>query len=158
MSPTFGEHFTSELPRTPLGRSSQHSTSRHSGEALSTVPHPQKPRHIGQTVNARGFSYSTCCTLQPLVARQCRGRDIGIESTADVLLTKPSIRTSCASHFLRDLQVQKRADERTRTADLLITSALFNRRRYASTPTPFYAFENITLRELSSVSEARNLS
>jgi hypothetical protein len=99
MSPTFGEHFTSELPRTPLGRSSQHSTSRHSGEALSTVPHPQKPRHIGQTVNARGFSYSTCCTLQPLVARQCRGRDIGIESTADVLLTKPSIRTSCASHF-----------------------------------------------------------
>jgi hypothetical protein len=99
MSPTFGEHFTSELPRTPLGRSSQHSTSRHSGEALSTVPHPQKPRHIGQMVNARGFSYSTCCTLQPLVARQCRGRDIGIESTADVLLTKPSIRTSCASHF-----------------------------------------------------------
>jgi hypothetical protein len=154
MSPTFGEHFTSELPRTPLGRSSQHSTSRHSGEALSTVPHPQKPRHIGQMVNARGFSYSTCCTLQPLVARQCRGRDIGIESTADKALDTHIV---CFS-FLRDLQVQKRADERTRTADLLITSALFNRRRYASTPTPFYAFENITLRELSSVSEARNLS
>jgi hypothetical protein len=115
MSPTFGEHFTSELPRTPLGRSSQHSTSRHSGEALSTVPHPQKPRHIGQMVNARGFSYSTCCTLQPLVARQCRGRDIGIESTADKALDTHIV---CFS-FLRDLQVQKRADERTRTADLI---------------------------------------
>src|SRR5215213_3390079 len=88
-----------EEPRTPLGRSSQHSTSRHSGEALSTVPHPQKPGHIGQTVNARGFAYATCSTLQPLVARQFRGRGFGIESTADVLLTKLTTRTSSAFRF-----------------------------------------------------------
>src|SRR5688572_2301617 len=40
-----------------------------------------------------------CYTLQPLVARQCRGRGFGIESTADVLLTKPSTRTSWFSRF-----------------------------------------------------------
>src|SRR5215218_4360875 len=46
-----------------------------------------EPGHISQTLNARIFSYSTCCTLQQLVARQCRG-GFGLESTADVLLTK----------------------------------------------------------------------
>jgi hypothetical protein len=40
--------------------------SRHSGEASSTVAHPPKLGHIGQTVNARGFAYATCCTLRPL--------------------------------------------------------------------------------------------
>jgi hypothetical protein len=67
--------------------------------APARVSQPPKPGHIGQTLNAREFSYSTCCTLQPLVARQFRGRGFGLESTADVLLTKPSIRTSWASPF-----------------------------------------------------------
>jgi hypothetical protein len=44
-------------------RTSENSSSRHLGEAFSTVPHPPKPGQIGQTVNARGFSYATCCTL-----------------------------------------------------------------------------------------------
>jgi hypothetical protein len=43
------------------------------GEGFSTVPYPPKPGHIGQTVKARGFAYATCCTLQPLQARQCLG-------------------------------------------------------------------------------------
>jgi hypothetical protein len=86
-----------ELLRTPLRRSSQHSASQHLGEAFSTVPHPPKPGYIGQTVNARGFAYATCCNLQPLVASRCRG--FGIESTADVLLTKRSTRTSSAFRF-----------------------------------------------------------
>ena len=61
--------------------------------------HPPKLGHIGQLVNATGFAYATCCTLQPLVARQFRGRGFGIESTADVLLAKPPTRTSGASYF-----------------------------------------------------------
>jgi hypothetical protein len=121
MSPTFGEHFTSELPRTPLGRSSQHSTSRHSGEALSTVPHPPKLGHIGQTVNARGFANATCCTLQPLVARQCPGGDFGIVYCCPTAAKALDIRVGDFS-LLRYLQEKQRADERTRTADLLITS------------------------------------
>jgi hypothetical protein len=64
--------------RTPLWRSSQYSTSRHSGEAFSTVGHPPKLGHIGQTVNGTGFAYATCCTLQQLVARQCKGGGFGI--------------------------------------------------------------------------------
>src|SRR5688500_12800930 len=60
-----------------------------------------KTRALGQTVNAREFSYSTCCTLQPLVARQFRGRHFGIESTAYVLLTKPPILVSGTFHFYR---------------------------------------------------------
>jgi hypothetical protein len=59
-----------ELRRTPLGRNSQYSTSRHSGEAFSKVPHPPKLGHIVQTVNARGLAYTIRYTLQPLVARQ----------------------------------------------------------------------------------------
>jgi hypothetical protein len=118
MSPNFGEHFTSELPRTPLGRSSQHSTSRHSGEALSTVPHPPKLGHIGQTVNARGFANATCCTLQPLVARQCPGGDFGIVYCCPTA-AKPSIIPLGPSIFLWDLQEKQSADERTRTVDLL---------------------------------------
>src|SRR5215208_7248645 len=105
--PQAGDHLQSPqpwrnsgvLPRTPSTRSSQNSASRHLGEALSTVPHPPKPGYIGQTVNARGVSYSTCYTLQPLVARQCRGRGFGIESTADVLLTMPLPQTSGLSVF-----------------------------------------------------------
>jgi hypothetical protein len=55
---------------------------------------------------------------------------------------------------------RQRADERTRTAFLLIMSAWFNRqgtapRRHLSF---HYAFDNITLRGPSSVKEARNLS
>jgi hypothetical protein len=65
------------------------------------VPHPPKLGYIGQTFNARGFAYATCCTLQPLVARQCKGGGFGIESTADVLLTKPSMFLSGTFHFYR---------------------------------------------------------
>src|SRR5215216_3977938 len=72
-----------ELLRTPFSRTSENAASRHLGEVLSTAPHPPKPGHIAQTLNARGFSYATCCTLQPLVARQCRVRGFRIESTAD---------------------------------------------------------------------------
>src|SRR5918912_474875 len=59
-------------------RSSQNSTSRHLGEALSTVPHQPRPGHVGQTIDARGFAYATCCTPQPLVARRCRGQGFRI--------------------------------------------------------------------------------
>src|SRR5215217_7746661 len=127
MSPTFGEHSTSELPRTLLGRSSQHSTSRHSGEALSIVGHPPKLGHIGQSVNARGFANATCCTLQPLVARQCPGGGFGIVYCCPTA-SKPSIIPLEPFIFLGDLQEKQRADERTRTADLIslrvITQAL----------------------------------
>jgi hypothetical protein len=37
-------------------------------QASSTLRHLPKPGHIGQTVNARGFAYATCSTLQPLLA------------------------------------------------------------------------------------------
>ena len=67
-----------DLRRIPSRRSSQNSPSRHLGEALSTVPHQPKPGHIGQTINARGFAYATCCTLQPLVASRCRGQGFRI--------------------------------------------------------------------------------
>jgi hypothetical protein len=46
---------------------------RHSGEALSTAPHSPKLRHIGQTLNARGFANATCWALQPLVYRRRKG-------------------------------------------------------------------------------------
>jgi hypothetical protein len=104
-----------QLCRVLLRRSSQYSTSRHSGEAFSTVGHPPKLGHIGQPVNARGFAYATCCALQPHVARQFRGRGFGIESTAD---NAPDANIGDFL-FLRVLQVKKRADERTRTADLI---------------------------------------
>ena len=50
---------------------------RNSGGAFSTVPHPPKPRHIGQTVHARGFAYATCYALQPFAAHRCKGRGLG---------------------------------------------------------------------------------
>jgi hypothetical protein len=59
--------------------------------------------------------------LQPLVARQCRGGGFGIVyclRTAD----KASDTNLGGFSFLQDLQAKERADERTRTADLLITS------------------------------------
>src|SRR5215216_4716117 len=80
-------------------RTSENSSSRHLDQAFSTVLHPPKPGHIAQRVNAIGFAYANRCTLQPLVARQCRGRSYGIESTVYVLLTKPSTRTSWFSRF-----------------------------------------------------------
>src|SRR5215204_215613 len=80
-------------------RTSENAASRHLDQAFSTVLHPPKPGHIAQRVNARGFAYATCCTLQLLVARQRRGRSFGIESTADALLTKPSTLTSWFSRF-----------------------------------------------------------
>jgi hypothetical protein len=84
-------NFLRELLRTPLRRSSHNAASRLLDQASSTLRHPPKPEHIGQTVNARGFAYATCYTLQSLLARG--------SSTADVLLTKPSARTSGASRF-----------------------------------------------------------
>jgi hypothetical protein len=67
-----------ELPRTGNWRNSQNLPSRHSGEPYSTVPHLPKLGHIGQTVNARGFTYATCYDLHILVARQGKGRGFGI--------------------------------------------------------------------------------
>src|SRR5215213_1067959 len=72
-------------------RSSHNAASRLLDQASSTLRHPPKPGDIAQTLNARGFAYATCYTLQPLLA--CGW------STADVLLTKPSARTSGASRF-----------------------------------------------------------
>jgi hypothetical protein len=109
------------LPRIRSRRSSQNAPSRHSGEAFSTVGHPPKLGHIGQLVNATGFAYATCCTLQQLVARQCKGGGFGIVyclRTADKALDTTIVDLS----FLRVLQEKLRADERTRTADLLMTS------------------------------------
>ena len=65
--------FESEFLRTPFSRTSRNAASRHLGEVLSTAPHPPKPGHIAQTLNAREFACANRCTLQPLVARQCRG-------------------------------------------------------------------------------------
>jgi len=42
------------------------------------VVHPPKLGHIGQTINTRGFAYANRCTLQSLVARQCRAWGFGI--------------------------------------------------------------------------------
>ncbi len=44
-------------------QTSENKPSRHSGEAFSTVPHPPNLGRIGQTVNARGCAYATCCVL-----------------------------------------------------------------------------------------------
>ena len=49
--------------------------------APARVSQPSKPGHIGQTLNAREFSYATCCTLHPLLA--CGW------STAALLLPSP---------------------------------------------------------------------
>ena len=61
-----------------LAKFAERLSSRHSGEAFSTMPHPPKPGHIGQTVNARGFAYATCYALQPFAAHQRKGRGFGI--------------------------------------------------------------------------------
>jgi hypothetical protein len=45
-----------------------------------------------------------------------------LESTATLLLPSPPVERAGYSTFLQYLQVKRRADERTRTADLLITS------------------------------------
>ena len=73
--------------------------------------------HIGQTVNARGFVYATCCSLHTLVAHQAKRRGFGIVYCCPTA-AKPSERTSGPIYFLWDLQAKKSADERTRTADL----------------------------------------
>src|SRR5215211_3958060 len=69
----------------------------------------------------RGFAYTTCCSPQPLVARQCQGRSFGIVYCCPNA-AKPSIIPLGPYIFLWDLQEKQRADERIRTADLLITS------------------------------------
>src|SRR5215216_2259732 len=85
------------LPRIHLLRTRVNSSKEGTAPCAATA----ETRALGQTVNAREFSYSTCCTLQPLEARQCRGRGFGIEFTADVLLTKPLTRISWVSRFYR---------------------------------------------------------
>jgi hypothetical protein len=110
-SSDFRELCLGEVPRTPFSRTSENAAPRHLGEPYSTVGHPPKPGHIAQTVNARGFAYSTCCTLQPLLARRCRGRSFGIVyclRTADKALDTNIVGFS----FLRVLQQKRRADER----------------------------------------------
>jgi hypothetical protein len=47
-------------------------------QAFLTVPHPPKPGHIAQKVNARGSAYATCYALQPFAARRCKGRGFGV--------------------------------------------------------------------------------
>jgi hypothetical protein len=82
------------------------------------VPHRPKLGHIVQTVDARGLAYATCATLQQLVARQSRGRGFGIVyclRTAD----KVPDATTEVFILLGGLQEKRRADERTRTADLV---------------------------------------
>ena len=55
------KELPSELRRTPSRRSSsQNLSSGHSGGAFSTMPHPLKLRHVGQTVHTRGSAYATC--------------------------------------------------------------------------------------------------
>jgi hypothetical protein len=96
---------------------------------------PAKTRaHLSDAQCQRIRLKATCCTLQQLVARQCRGGGFGLESTAAILLTKTLTRTSWASLFYGFCRKKRRADERTRTAFLLITSELFNRRRYTPAP------------------------
>jgi hypothetical protein len=91
------------------------------------VPHTPKPGHISKTLNARGFAYATCCTLQPLVASRCRGQGFRIVYCCPTA-ANPSIIPLGLFCFLQDLQEKQRADERTRTADLIslrvITQAL----------------------------------
>jgi hypothetical protein len=79
-----------------------------------TVP-AQTRAHRSDGKCHRGFAYTTCCSPQPLVARQCQGRSFGIVyclRTADKALDTNIVDFS----FLRDLQENQRADERTRTA------------------------------------------
>jgi hypothetical protein len=51
-------------------------SSRHSREAFSTMPHPPKPRHIGQAVYTRGSIYATCHALRPFAAHRRKGRGL----------------------------------------------------------------------------------
>jgi hypothetical protein len=117
-------HRSKELPSdllgTPSRRSSQNPSSGHSGGAFSTMPYPPKPWHVGQTVHTRGSAYATrCMPCHHLQHTDARDEALGHYSTAYVLLTKPPMFWSEAFRFLQVLQVKKRADERTRTADLL---------------------------------------
>ncbi len=86
-----------ELLRTPLWRSPQYSTSRHPGEAFSTVGHRPKLGHIGQTVNARGLVYATCGSLQPT----CSTPMPRTRLWDSLLLTKASTRTRKSLSFCR---------------------------------------------------------
>jgi hypothetical protein len=108
-------------PRISYRRSPENTSSTHSGEAFSTMPHLPKRGHIGQTVNARGFTYDNCCALQPLLECQRKGQGTWIVYCCPTAAKAPDMDIGCF-YFLRDLQARKRADERTRTADLLITS------------------------------------
>ena len=89
-----------ELRRTPLRRSSDNAASRLLDQASSTLRHPPKPGYIvsdGQChrIRLRNLLYPTITCSTPMPRR----RRFGLESTADVLLTKPSTRTSWASRF-----------------------------------------------------------
>ena len=61
-----GEVLRISLPRTPVNKVKSYGRSCYDP---ARVPQPPKPGHIGQTVNATGFAYATCCTLQPLLTR-----------------------------------------------------------------------------------------
>jgi hypothetical protein len=93
----------------------EHRRSRHSGEAFSTVAHLPKLGHIGQTVNARAFTYATCCALHTLIARQGKGRGFGTGYCCPTA-AKSLVFALRVLGFLQDLQEKQRADERTRTA------------------------------------------
>jgi hypothetical protein len=86
------------------------------------MPHPPKHRHIGQTVYTRGSAYATCYALRPSAPHRHEERGLGAViyclRTAD---KAPNTMTE-GFLFLWGLQAKRRADERTRTADLLITS------------------------------------
>src|SRR5215216_7428808 len=84
-----GLGYLEQLRRTTSTRSSHNAASRLLDHASSTVRHPPKPRHIGQTVHTRGPAYATRYALQPFAAHRCKGRGLGIESTAALLLPSP---------------------------------------------------------------------
>jgi hypothetical protein len=85
------------------------------------VPHPPKPRRTGQTVHTRGSAYATCCALHTR-STSTQGTRSWDSVYCCPTAAKPPVERAGHSTFLRYLQVRKRADERTRTADLLITS------------------------------------
>jgi hypothetical protein len=95
-------------PRNRIGQSSESLPSRHPGKVFRQC---RTNRNSGTRVNARGSAYPAVvsCTL---VAKQATNLRL---ATAD---NAPDTNTEGFT-FLQDLQEKQRADERTRTADLV---------------------------------------
>src|SRR5215217_9281291 len=69
-------------------------------------------------VHARGSAYATCYALQPFAAHRCKERGLGIVYCLRSADKAPDVLVG-GILFLLDLQVKRRADERTRTAHLI---------------------------------------